>query len=136
MKIERQAIDMSEMLNPRGRLARDLEMTARRASWLSLMCAHWLAFKGDNAEAARRDEPTYNLPKFFRDSERFNLARKKSGAYERSRSKRATPSWADRWDWAWVFNYWYSGGLDGAVKNLMEMLPSENVKAIERELLL
>ena len=135
MRIESSALPTSDFLNPRGGIAKDLEMTAKRASWLSLMCAHWLSYKGDDAEAARRDEPTYNLPNFFRDSERFNLARKKSGVYERARSKRATPSWAERWDWEWVFDYWYTGRLDDAVKNLMEMLPPENVEAIEKELL-
>ena len=135
MRIETSALETRDFLNPRGSIAKDLEMVAKRASWLSLMCAHWLAHKNDDSEAARRDEPTYNLPKNFREPERFNLARKKSGAYERTRSRRATPSWADRWDWGWVFDYWYSGRLDAGIKNLMEMLPSENVEAIESEML-
>jgi len=129
-------IEIGEALNPRGGLAKELETTCKRASWLSLLCAHWLAHHNDNADNARLEEPTYKLPKALKGAGRINKAFQECGAHKgRSLKGGFESSHAYRWDWAWVFDYWYSGGLDRDIKILMSMLPSQNVKAIERELL-
>ena len=73
---------IAEILNPRGNLAKELEMTCKKAGWLSLMCGYWLAYHHDNAELARRDEP-YRLPQIVPNAARFNLTLKNCGLYER-----------------------------------------------------
>ena len=155
MKLVKESITMADMLNPRGGLARELEVTAKRASWLSLVCGYWLAHCDDDAEAARNNEPTYNLPNLYRDSKRFNQARKMCGAWDTpnrppvfprvSVTKAGKvrnvagpvhrPNPASRWNWPWVFDHYYDGGLDRGIKCLMDLLPVENVRTIEKELL-
>jgi len=163
--VQADTVLMSEALNPKGRLAKDLEISAKKASWLSLVCSHWLVFKGGDAWRARIDEPTYNLPKAFKDAARFNKARKECGAWEIEKPRVPTlrytirkdgvgvwkrsgkllsnqesvpvaqPSWSARWVWPDVFDYWYTGRLDAAVENLRMMLPETNQLTIDRELL-
>jgi hypothetical protein len=128
---------IAEILNPRGNLAKELETTAKRGAWLSLMCGYWLAFHQDDAFAAMLEEPTYNLPKAYDLDGRFNQARKMCTAYETMTPLRGVhrPRWADRWDWPDVFNYWYSGRLDNHVAYLSDILPETNQQNIEKELL-
>ncbi len=155
MKMVRDTIIMSEEMNPRGGQAKPLEATAKRAAWLSVMCGYWLSHNGDDQRLARANEPTYNLPKAFPGGERFNKARKLCDAYTPAARVEGglrpsltsdgklrnvegpvhRPTYASRWVWADVFDYWLSGGLDRGVENLMEMLPEQNVEAIRKEML-
>lgn len=128
----------SEILNPRGNLAKELEMTAKKASWLSLLCSYWLAYHKDNAEDARSNEPTYKLPKQISNSDRYNKAYTNCGLWEPMAPTKKDwnrPAWGYRSDWSWIFDYYYSGGLDRGIEYLKSVLPEANVKAIEKELL-
>ena len=128
---------IAEILNPRGNLAKELEATAKKASWLSLMCGYCLAYHHDNAEAARMDEPTYKLPSQFREAARYNKAYKNCGLFSPMAPLRGAyrPTFWSRSDWGWIFDYWYSGGLDRGIEDLVSMLPQENRDAIAKELL-
>jgi len=137
MKLE-DALELSSVLNPRGNLAKELETTARKASWLSLLCGYWLAYHRDNAEAARQNTPTFKLPAKFELATRYNEAFTNCGLWEPMKPTRRDgyrPAWGTRSDWAWIFDYWHSGGLDRGIDYLKSVLPADNVKAIEKELL-
>jgi len=139
MRLAETAVPVANILNPRGNLAKELETTARKASWLSLVCSYWLAYHQDDYDAARHDEPTYNLPPGMDEGGRFRKARKECGGWERmapTKAEGARPAWSSRWCWSEVFDYWYSGGLDRGVEYLKSALPEDNVKAIEKEMLL
>lgn len=128
---------IAEILNPRGNLAKELEMTCKKASWLSLMCGYWLAYHHDNAERARRDEP-YKLPPKVPNAARFNEALKNCGLFDRMATLKdgvVRPSWWSRNDWGWIFDYYYSGGLDRGIDDLKALLPQQNILAIEKEML-
>ena len=124
--------------NPRGNLAKELETTAKKAAWLSLLCSYWLAYHKDNAEKARSNIPTYKLPAKFREAPRYNKAFVNCGLWEPMSATKKDwnrPRWGDRSDWGWIFDYYYSGGLDRGIEYLKSVLPEANVKAIEAELL-
>ena len=132
------ALRMKATLNPRGNLAKELEATAKNASWLSLLCGYWLAYHNDDAEAARRDPPTFKLPTKFPLADRYNKAYTNCGLWEPMAptvKEGCRPAWGTRTEWGWIFDYWYSGGLDAGVEYLKRVLPEANVAAIEKELL-
>ena len=129
---------IADILNFRGNLAKELEMTCKKAGWLSLMCGYWLAYHHDNAEAARRDEPTFKLPAQFQNAARYNKAYMNCGLFDHRAPLKdgvVRPTFWSMNDWGWIFDYWYRGGLDRGIADLKVMLPPENVAAIEREML-
>jgi len=133
---EDSAQQMASILNPRGNLAKELEATAKRASWLMLVCEHWLAYKGGDYMEAKYDEPTYDLPKAFEDAARFNKARKACTAWEpRSSRVAAQSTWSYRWYWPDVFDMWFFGAMANALDAIKANLPETNVETIEKEVL-
>jgi len=164
VKMKTRTTPVAEILNPRGRLATDLETTIRRANWLDVLCEHWLSFHGDNVQKAMHDVPSYDLPKSFPSAVRFNKARKECGAFDRTTVNPAKYKWkvlksgegkwvrgnSDlgnpytvpvavlpdfvRWDWPTVFSHWLDGGLARAVAALSENLPEQNLSKIQKEL--
>lgn len=165
MKLVRQATPVADILNPRGQLAKKLEKSAKQASWLAVLCEYWLSYNHDNADRARHNEPTYDLPKALPNAGRFNKARKLCGAFEHRPavaprlSRRVLksgevkylrggkdvtdpesiptvdPAPADVWDWGWVFDHWYDGGLGRSIDAMLDMLPDENRVKVETEML-
>lgn len=165
MKLFTTATPVADVINPRGRLAKDMERTAKQAVWLSVVCEYWLTFKGDNVDKAKYDPPTYDLPLILPYAKRFNKARKESGAFDVTKAtvprhvRRelksgevkylrggknvddpesipvAVPSEYRKWDWPWVFTHWHEGGLQRSIETLMELLPEENQDKIRKELL-
>lgn len=156
-------MEMSEILNPRGQVAKQLEASIRRASWLALLCEYWLSFNDDNTSHAATYEPTYDLPKGLPNATRFNKARKECGAYtpnpvrvpsigrrhlksgvtkylrgnkdvnDIESTVAAEPMESKKWDWSWVFHHWHSGGLQRSIDDMMEMLPEENQVRLRKE---
>ena len=163
MRLVKTATPIGDVMNPRGRLAKDLEKAARQAHWLSVVCEHWLTFHNDNVDAAAHDKP-YTLPPSYPYAKRLNKALRECGMYDsrpaavpsmRMRELKSgeikfkrggkdindpesipvhEPSWDSRWDWTWVFNHWLSGGLAKSVETVVEILPDDNAEAIRLEM--
>ena len=158
MKIKPHADTPSSTLNPKGRLARDLQATALQAGYLSIVCAHWLSYQGTPWDAANH-EPA-DMPAAVTGADRFNKARKLCGAWDRAkyghktptyrwkngwkRSGRLldnldsipTPNWnaAATWDWWDVFHYWLDGNLERDLEVTLSYLPVENRNRVRKEL--
>ena len=165
MKLFTTATPIADVINPKGRLAKDMERAAKQAVWLSVVCEYWLTFNGDNVDKAKHNPPTYDLPNVYTYAKRFNKARKDCGAFEVTNgtvprhSRRelksgevkylrggksvddpesipvAVPSEFRKWDWPWVFTSWHNGGLQRSIDTWMDMLPKENQDKIRKELL-
>jgi len=145
---------VAEILNHKGGLAQELQATAIRAYWLGVVCTLWLSHHNDDYDIASREEPSYDLPKQLDEDGRFARARKECKAWEpgspaphwptvsvtktgkiRKVAGRATnPRPSQRWDWPWVFEYWFDGGLDRGLRELLDMLPVENVRRVKEEM--
>lgn len=148
-----------EALNPKGRLAKDLEITIRQATWLAHLCSLWLAFQNDDLRKAKHDPP-YQLPASYPEAERINKAIRESKYYDTHPPRTATyryrdggwrranrplddvatvpvaqPSNAKLVPWPQVFDYWWSGAMERNIRELAQVIPAENRERIEQELL-
>jgi len=148
--------------NPKGTINRQYESCVRQASYLAIVCAHWLQYWNGHIDRARDNEPFYDPPEAWPDQVRFKKARKLCGFWDRTRygEKKPTLRWKESQGWrranrnpqmqesipvaqpnasattGWrtVFDRWWSGTLQRDIDSLLAVLPEENRVRVVEEL--
>ena len=138
-------------LNPKGAIAKEMEMGLRRAVHLDHLCELWLLYhKGDHRVASATTP--FALPPNIWDKELSKaLATAIKGseiwasAGEAPKSKfrmlkngpKVTPapsqkrSWRLLIPWVQIYDHWRSGALERGISDSLKVLPKENRKRIE-----
>ena len=146
-------------LNPRGAIAKEMEMGLRRAIHLEHLCELWLMYhQGDHRIASSTtpyvppphigavlgigwdDDLSKALGKALKGTDLWEWQRAEA---PRSRFRmlksgpKVTPappqarSWARLVSWPQVFFHWESGALERGINDSMQCLPKENRKRLK-----
>lgn len=112
--------EFRDRLSPRAQAVKTLEMTCRRAISFARLCAEWTKVVGDPVLASCRPplgSGHDHIKRLVKDV--------------------ADPWWEepvfkyeDAWDWA--YTYWATGGHDRNLKAMMDQLPDENRKRVQK----
>lgn len=115
-----QLIDIKTNTNPRGRLAKEAEMSVRRSYLLEAICVEHLQEEGGDPERARTSLPIHGKLKDLLQS-------------DVGKTGLPVAFFRDRELWAWVFDHWLSGALQESREAMTSWLPDENQAAIDKE---
>ena len=139
--------------NPKGKLAKEMEIGLRRSVWLSKLCVLWLLYHQGNHHLASTETPYVPPPHVGAvlhsgwDNEMSTVLGKAikgceiwepPGEAPKSQFRllksgpKVTPappskhSWHLRAAWSVYYKAWASGSLDRGISTLMKELPREN----------
>ena len=105
----------SEALNPRGAIAKGMEMSAKRAISLHRALAEMLKIQGSVRDLKYK-------PVTGHSEVTKHLKAALGTAYWR------TPTW--KYGWAWTVGHWLDGGLERGVRTNLANMPTENAERV------
>ena len=105
------ALDHPDWLNPKGRVAKSMEMSIRRAAALDKLCSYsdaWVPPRPANRTLEKLAEEATGQKQYWRH-----------------------PIWRED-TWRWVYLHWRNGGLRRSITALSQMLPKQNAARVEQ----
>ncbi len=138
-------------LNPRGAIAKEMEIGLRHAVHLERLCELWLLYHGGDHRRARLELPYQPPPNLWDDdlTKAIGKAIKGTELWEslgeapRSRFRllksgpkvTAAPPTPRTWrlllTWSQIYSSWKEGSLERGINDSMKVLPKENRKRIQ-----
>lgn len=115
-----QAMDRPDWLNPRGQVAKSMEMTVRRSIALDRLLSTYTSMQPVRAPVWPTRVPLLD-----------KLCKEATGMDEYWRH----PLWSPAHDnaaWRWMYEHWRSGGLRRGQDALYHMLPAENAERVDK----
>lgn len=107
----------SEDLNPRGQIAKGMEMSARRAISLHNALLSLLKVQGTVNDVKTRPMVGWKeADKHLKDALGTTYWR--------------TPTW--KYGWEWTVDHWLDGGLERSIQVSLSYMPSENRKRVKK----
>jgi hypothetical protein len=149
-----ETIKLRKILNPRGNLAKEIEIGLRRSVWLVRLCELWLSYNDNDHRVAASSKPFVPPPNLWDDdltralkeaikgcelwqrpgqsrSSGFKMLKSGPKVYERPPMD---PAYSRRAPWSFYYRHWREGSLERGINDLLRLLPKENRKRI-RELM-
>ena len=149
---------LRKKLNPRGQLAKEMEIGLRRSIELSSLCELWLLYHGGDHRLARMDtpyQPPPNAGAFLGSGWNKEMSKavgkaikgteiwERQGVVPKSKFRLLksgpkvtpapphTPRWFSLLSWPLLYDHWSSGALEQGILDLLECLPKENRNRIK-----
>ncbi len=138
-------------LNPRGAIAKEMEMGLRHAIHLESLCELWLMYHGGDHRVARLDTPYQPPPHLWDDDLTKAVGRAIKGSElweslgEAPKSKfrllksgpkvTSAPPQKRTWrllvTWSLIYQQWQTGALERGINDSLKVLPKVNRKRLQ-----